>query len=131
MGGGSTNADDDTSTKSTDFDDDWNTFQDLDLAIFGFVHIFQTMRNIYYYNKYNKFDCAICRADAVEYAEYAARLEQEYIEQMDPKTYKNMRLKILQTFLTIPNIYATEIFRNKFETIARDNIAQEIMELKK
>lgn len=103
------------------------------ISRFGFGHIWVCVHiNFKSWEIFiSKFDCAICRADAVEYAEYAARLEQEYVEQMDPKTYKNMRLKILQTFLTIPNIYATAIFRNKFETIARDNIAQEIMELKK
>lgn len=72
-----------------------------------------------------------CSATETEYADYAAKLEQEYCSQMDTKAYKTMRLKILQTFLTIPHIYATEKFRNRFESIARRNIEQEIMELKK
>ncbi|KAJ6642784.1 hypothetical protein Bhyg_07738 [Pseudolycoriella hygida] len=79
-------------------------FQDLDLAIFG--------------------------STPDEYKVFAIQLQKEYVH-MDENSYKNMRLKILQTFLTIPYIFSTEILRSKFEEIARTNIKNEILELKK
>lgn len=89
---------------NAEIENDLLYFQDLDLAVFG--------------------------ASRDEYKSFATQLQKEYVH-MDEHTYKNMRLKILQTFLTIPHIFSTELLRNRFEDIARTNISNEIMELKK
>lgn len=39
--------------------------------------------------------------------------------------------QILETFLTIPQIYSVQYVRDKYEEIARSNITSEITELKK
>ncbi|XP_037903750.1 uncharacterized protein LOC119647064 [Hermetia illucens] len=65
-----------------------------------------------------------------EYKNYTQLVRKEYSHLSDV-SYKSMRLKILQTFLTIPTIYATDTFREKFEEKARFNIKSEIEDLKK
>jgi len=42
-----------------------------------------------------------------------------------------MRIKVLETLLMIPSIYATGDYHDKYEELARANIRNEISELKK
>ncbi|XP_055706789.1 uncharacterized protein LOC129803932 [Phlebotomus papatasi] len=85
------------------FQDDAQFLQDLDLAILG--------------------------GTPEEYKNYTELLQKEY-KYLNTEAYKSTRLKILKTFLTIPNIYSTNFFRERLEESARRNIRKEIEELK-
>jgi predicted metal-dependent HD superfamily phosphohydrolase len=99
---------------------------------------------------FQDMDLAVLGSPPEQYAQYVKLLQQEY-GNIGLPVYRNMRLKvrnshnsihflgqykfkflsqILQTFLTIPHIYSTQTFREKFESIARENIKKEIEELK-
>ncbi|XP_075217318.1 uncharacterized protein LOC142322291 [Lycorma delicatula] len=74
-------------------------------------------------------DIAILGSDPEHYADYATRVQREY--SFLPSTmYQALRLKVLQNFLQIPNIYATKEFREKYENQARTNIKSEVNKLK-
>lgn len=64
-----------------------------------------------------------------EYKHYTQLLRHEYAN-LDDETYKMMRVKVLETLLLIPCIYATPEYREKYEELARTNIRNEISELK-
>ncbi|XP_047117714.1 uncharacterized protein LOC124798386 isoform X1 [Schistocerca piceifrons] len=74
-------------------------------------------------------DVAVLGTDPESYAEYTSLIRKEY-EFLPDNTYKSLRLKILQSFLLIPNIYATKEFREKFEAQAKENIRKEVENLK-
>lgn len=86
------------------YDEEFDLFQDLDLFILG--------------------------SPANDYKKYTELLQKEN-SFMDLEKYKSMRLKVLQSFLRIPSIYCTKEFRDKFEDTARNNIKNEIEELKR
>lgn len=85
------------------YDDEINLLQDLDLLVLG--------------------------SSPEEYKRYRELLRKEYCHLGD-SSYTKMRLKVLETFLMIPNIFSTNEFQTKFEDIARKNIVNEIEELK-
>ncbi|XP_071953062.1 uncharacterized protein [Antedon mediterranea] len=60
-----------------------------------------------------------------EYDEYSDQIRSEYIH-VAVDTYKERRTKLLQGFLKLPNIYATQVFRDKYEVQARRNMRREI-----
>ncbi|XP_033103578.1 uncharacterized protein LOC117106315 [Anneissia japonica] len=60
-----------------------------------------------------------------EYDEYANQIRSEYTHVAE-KTFRERRSKVLKSFLKLPNIYATKIFRDKYEAQARSNLQREI-----
>ncbi|XP_053966676.1 uncharacterized protein LOC128868522 [Anastrepha ludens] len=88
---------------NTTFEDDANLLQDLDLVILA--------------------------ANAEDYKRYSQLLRREY-EHMSDADYKNMRLKVLQALLSIPNIFSTPEFQVRYEAAARSNMKDEINALK-
>ncbi|XP_015915376.1 uncharacterized protein [Parasteatoda tepidariorum] len=79
---------------------------------------------------FQDFDINYLSAKNSDYLKYASMIEEEY--SFIPKTkYCFMRLKVLEHFLQIPNIYATKMFRDKYEEQARKNIKDEIQSLNK
>ncbi|XP_039276905.1 uncharacterized protein LOC120348811 [Nilaparvata lugens] len=75
-------------------------------------------------------DMAVLGGDSEYYAtEYATNIQAEYDFLPEPM-YKGLRLKVLQSFLQIPNIFATKEFREKYEEQARANIQKEVEKLK-
>ncbi|XP_046744491.1 uncharacterized protein LOC124410286 [Diprion similis] len=71
-------------------------------------------------------DMAILGAEPEKYTEYTERVRGEYGFLSAPM-YTALRLKVLQNFLQIPNIFATKEFREKFEEQARKNIQAEVV----
>lgn len=63
------------------------------------------------------------------YGRYRKQIEDEYVI-FSPDKYNAGRLKVLQFFLDLKNIYCTEYFQDRFEKTARRNIQLEINALK-
>jgi predicted metal-dependent HD superfamily phosphohydrolase len=71
------------------------------------------------------FDLKILSKNWEDYKIYCNQIRKEY--KIYPNIlYKPGRKKALQHFLENPSIYQTEVFRNKYEAIARENITAEI-----
>ncbi|XP_017147576.2 uncharacterized protein LOC117185869 [Drosophila miranda] len=75
-------------------------------------------------------DLVVLASSPEEYKHYTTLLRSEYAN-LDDATYKAMRIKVLETLLLIPSIYATGEYHDKYEEQARANIRSEILELKK
>ncbi|EDW08486.1 uncharacterized protein LOC6578643 [Drosophila mojavensis] len=74
-------------------------------------------------------DLVVLAAPPDEYKHYTQLLRHEYAN-LDDESYKMMRVKVLETLLLIPSIYATAEYHEKYEELARANIQNEIRELK-
>ncbi|KAF2355118.1 hypothetical protein FHG87_014123 [Trinorchestia longiramus] len=72
---------------------------------------------------------ALLGASPSQYESYTASIQAEYSHLSDT-AYKQLRLKILQSLLLIPNVYATKDFQERYEKQARENISREVKELK-
>ncbi|SEW34379.1 HD domain-containing protein [Chitinophaga arvensicola] len=71
------------------------------------------------------FDLQILGSDPVTYRAYTGQIRQEYHIYPD-LLYKPGRKKVLQHFLEKPVIYVTPVFRELYETNARQNIQAEL-----
>lgn len=76
------------------------------------------------------FDLSILGAEKSIYEKYAKNIKDEY-KWVPSYLYKKNRKKVLHHFLEREQIYFTEIFKNKYEKIARENIKFEIDEILK
>ncbi|KAK6642719.1 hypothetical protein RUM43_004221 [Polyplax serrata] len=74
---------------------------------------------------YLDLDMRILGSSENKYAQYIKNIHCEY-SFLDETQYKKLRKKVLQSFLLIPNIFATKYFRDKYEAQARKNIQQEL-----
>ncbi|XP_013406972.1 prolyl 3-hydroxylase OGFOD1 [Lingula anatina] len=74
------------------------------------------------------FDMAVLGWPDEDYEKYSDQIRQEYIH-IPSEHFNSRRVQVLQSFLQIPNIYATKEFRDKFEVQARKNIQEEIRRL--
>lgn len=73
-------------------------------------------------------DLSILGADAGRYAEYAAQVREEYAW-VPRMIFRHKRKALLREFLARESIYATQYFRERLETRARENIENEIQQL--
>lgn len=73
-------------------------------------------------------DLAILGSAPHAYAAYAAGVRKEY-GWVGDEAYGKARVRVLRSFLERPRIYRREWARNAWETLARDNVADEIARL--
>lgn len=73
-------------------------------------------------------DMAILGSPDADYTKYADDIRIEYQHIPEP-LFRERRAAVLRSFLGVPNIYATERFRTRFENQARQNIRAEIHRL--
>lgn len=73
-------------------------------------------------------DLSILGQPEYRFDEYERQVRRDY-EWMPYKQFVAGRLAILKSILDRPNIYATQFFRNKYETQARRNITRSIKKL--
>ncbi|XP_014257749.1 uncharacterized protein LOC106671364 isoform X2 [Cimex lectularius] len=70
-------------------------------------------------------DMVILGSEPDVYAEYWDKEREEY-DFLPVDMYNSLRVKVLRTFLLIPNIFATKEFRDKYEENARKNIQADV-----
>lgn len=74
-------------------------------------------------------DLSILGQAEEKFDEYERQVRKEY-EWVPQDAFVAGRSTILKSFLNRPNIYATQFFRNKYETQARRNIARSLARLR-
>uniref|UniRef100_A0A182MM00 Uncharacterized protein n=1 Tax=Anopheles culicifacies TaxID=139723 RepID=A0A182MM00_9DIPT len=77
---------------------------------------------------FQDLDLLVLGTPPEEYKQYTQQLRNECPAE-EVNSYDKMRLKLLQTLNSIPSIYTTKEFSDRFERIARANIEQEIKDL--
>ena len=73
-------------------------------------------------------DLSILGAAPSRFDEYEAQVRREYSWVPDP-AFRQARAKILREFLARPPVYATELFRQRLEPLARSNLARSLTRL--
>jgi predicted metal-dependent HD superfamily phosphohydrolase len=76
-------------------------------------------------NYFLDFDLEILSAPWDEYLNYTQQIRKEY-KIFPDILYKPGRKKVLEHFLNLDNIYKTKEYHDKFESLARQNLKQEI-----
>lgn len=79
-------------------------------------------------NSFTDADLCILGQDREAYHAYSNNLRKEYADYPD-LIYKAGRKKILQRFLSMDQIFKTDYFFNKYESVARKNISKELANL--
>jgi predicted metal-dependent HD superfamily phosphohydrolase len=74
-------------------------------------------------------DLSILGVDEVAYAQFEVDVRQEY-KWVPGILFRRKRAEILESFLARPQIYTTELFRERYEARARINLARAISELR-
>ncbi len=75
-------------------------------------------------------DLMVLRKSEREFEAYEAGIRKEY-DWVPEADFNVGRSKILQSFLDRPSIYSTELFRDKYERSARENLKRSIEKLRK
>ena len=73
-------------------------------------------------------DLSILGSEEKRFQEYERQIRQEY-HWLPWSLYKEKRIAILNNFLSLPQIYNTDLFHTKYEQKARNNIKQSIIKL--
>lgn len=74
------------------------------------------------------FDLCVLAAAPERYKLYARNIRREY-RMYSWLEYRNGRIKVLQRLLSMPHIYRTELFRDQYESRARENLERELEKL--
>jgi predicted metal-dependent HD superfamily phosphohydrolase len=74
-------------------------------------------------------DLSILGADEAEYAEFEVNVCKEY-RWVPALLFRRKRAEILESFLVRPQIYATELFQDRYESQARRNLSRAIEQLR-
>lgn len=75
-------------------------------------------------------DLSILGREPQRFDEYENQIRQEY-DWVSDEAFTAGRTAVLESFLTRPVIYSTEVFRNKYEQQARANLKRSIFKLQK
>lgn len=75
-------------------------------------------------------DLSILGAEADAYAEFEANVRKEY-RWVPALLFRRKRAEILESFLSRPQLYQIDVFRERYETRARHNLAQAIADLRR
>jgi predicted metal-dependent HD superfamily phosphohydrolase len=73
-------------------------------------------------------DLSILGRTPVEFDRYEAAIRQEYHWVSEP-TYREARIKVLESFLARASVFQTQSFRDRYEAQARDNLTRSIRDL--
>jgi predicted metal-dependent HD superfamily phosphohydrolase len=76
----------------------------------------------------NDIDLSILGQDATAFDRYDSQIREEYAW-VPEAMYRRERAKILQGFLDRPAIYRTAVFKDRFESQARNNLARSLATL--
>lgn len=77
-------------------------------------------------NLFTDADLAILGKSPEVYSQYAQAIREEYCIYPD-ELYKPGRAKVLQHFLDMPRIFKTDLFKVKYEKMARLNLEKELL----
>ena len=75
-------------------------------------------------------DLSILGVDELAYAQFELNVRQEY-RWVPSLLFRRKRAEILESFLARPQIYTTQLFRDRYETRARHNLSQAIERLRR
>jgi predicted metal-dependent HD superfamily phosphohydrolase len=75
-------------------------------------------------------DLSILGVDEAAYAEFEVNVRKEY-RWVPSLLFRRKRAEILESFLARPQIYTTQLFRDRYEVAARRNLTQAIEHLRR
>jgi predicted metal-dependent HD superfamily phosphohydrolase len=75
-------------------------------------------------------DLSILGVDEAAYAQFEVNVRKEY-RWVPSLLFRRKRAEILESFLARPEIYTTQLFRDRYEVTARRNLSQAIERLRR